>query len=153
MICQVDLIQLSSMRDRWLMEIRFANITTAADPGAANPRPPIVAAINPIAAPTTEWIHMLANQIAEAGAGSILEARIPFQGLRSRQLADEPVHGRHREVGLPGELGERERSPHREGAQDRNDLAGDGAARLARVAGHPANPFDHVGFAQVQARG
>jgi hypothetical protein len=98
-------------------------------------------------------VSLLPDQIAEAGAGSIPEVRIPFQGLRSRQLADQPVDGRHRELGLMGELRKRERSPHREGAEDRNDLAGDGAARLARVAGHPVTPFDHVGLTGCRARG
>ena len=40
MISEENLTQLSSVRDRWIMEIRFANITTDANPGTTIPQPP-----------------------------------------------------------------------------------------------------------------
>ena len=87
----------------------------------------------------------LAHQTAEPGAGTMLEVRIPFQRLRSRQLVNQPVHGRYREVGLADNLGGRMCSTHRKGAQYRNSLTGDGAASPAVNTGHPAAPFDHIG--------
>jgi hypothetical protein len=40
MISEENLIQLSSVRDRWITEIRSANITTDANPGTTIPQPP-----------------------------------------------------------------------------------------------------------------
>jgi hypothetical protein len=51
MISEENLIQLSSVRDRWITEIRSANITTDANPGTTILQPPIVAALDPRAAP------------------------------------------------------------------------------------------------------
>ena len=51
MISEENLTQLSSVRDRWITEIRSANITTDANPGTTIPQPPIVAALDPTTTP------------------------------------------------------------------------------------------------------
>jgi hypothetical protein len=51
MISEENLIQLSSVRDRWITEIRSANITTDATPAPLFRNSPIVAALDLRAAP------------------------------------------------------------------------------------------------------
>ncbi len=51
MISEENLTQMLSVRDRWITEIRFANITTDANPGTTIPQPPIVAALDPTTTP------------------------------------------------------------------------------------------------------
>ena len=51
MISEENLTQLSSVRDRWITEIRSANITTDANPGTTIPQPPLVAALDPTTTP------------------------------------------------------------------------------------------------------
>src|SRR3712207_5379251 len=62
MISEENLIRLSSVRDRWITEIRSANIPTDANPGTTIPQSPIVAALDP--------------ELHRAGGSTALEARL-----------------------------------------------------------------------------